>query len=700
MPDQFHTPPEADLLGSAPIPEPPSSKRVAVLALCVLVAIVLLIGAVAWVLVSEKRAELIAATRERLTLTAEGRAEVLATWLAGRVVHSDRVSKSELFRLFATEIDSAGGDISGATTQSDSTLEEDGDSEAWPLVEQIPLIERVLTDFTIDAGFEAGYVVGRDGVPFAATAASPQLSEAARALAEQAVQSRRIAYGRLRATGIGLVMDMAVPIISAQADPEHGPPVGALVLNVPLASGLAQALEPPPLSASGEVQGLIEMRDDGPYLLAGTGVDLEGPIAIDEPGPAAGGLDFAERQSLLSEGRAYLLAVPVSGPPWLFLRERSTADTLAPLGGHVTVIASFTTLVIALLVGLFTAFWWRLANHHNKARADQYIDLAGRIDAQKRFLDSIAGSVEELIGLKDRDGVYRYVNRAFAKSVGRSPQETVGLDDFSCFGAGAAERLKVSDERALRTGRAITVTEEVALGGAKRTLQVSKVPYTSTGEEPGLVTVARDVTDILDAQRRYRQQTQQMVSALVRAVELRDPYLAGHSRRVAGLTVAIGERMDLSADDIAALEAAANLSQIGKLKVPREILTKPARLAGAERAEVERHIEYALDILKDIDFDLPVLESLAQMHERLDGTGYPKGLAGDAISLRARILAVADVFTARIEPRGYRPVISVEAALQILASHPGRYDQRVVEVLRSVMSSIEGERLVAGLMAS
>jgi PAS domain-containing protein len=406
------------------------------LALCVLVAIALLIGAVAWV-----------------TLTAEGRAEVLATWLAGRVVHSDRISKSELFRLFATEIDSAGGDISGATTQSDSTLEEDGDSEAWPLVEQIPLIERVLTDFTIDAGFEAGYVVGRDGVPFAATAASPQLSETARALAEQAVQSRRIAYGRLRATGIGLVMDMAVPIISAQADPEHGPPVGALVLNVPLASGLAQALEPPPLSASGEAQGLIEMRDDGPYLLASAGTGPEGPVAIDEPGSAPGGLDFAERQSLLSEGRAYSLAVPVS---------------------DVTVIASFTTLVIALLVGLFTAFWWRLANHHNKARADQFIDLAGRIDAQKRFLDSIAGSVEELIGLKDRDGVYRYVNRAFAKSVGRSPQEAVGLDDFSCFGAGAAERLKVSDERALRTGRAITVTEEVALGGAKRTLQVSK----------------------------------------------------------------------------------------------------------------------------------------------------------------------------------------------------------------------------------
>jgi PAS domain S-box-containing protein len=698
MPDQDRTSPDTDLLGKVPTLAAPSSRRVAVLALCALVAIVLLIGAVAWVLVSEKRSELVAATRERLTLTAEGRADVLATWLSGRLVQSERVSKSELFRLFATEIDNAGGDISGEADPAGSAFE--GGALAGPLLEQIPLIERVLTDFAVSAGFEAGYLVARDGVPVAASAASPPLSEAARGLAEEAVRSRRTGYGRLETTNIGPVVDIALPIISAQADPEHGPPVGALVLTAPLAAGLTLALQPPPLSPPGESQGLIELRDDGVYLLTEPGTGPRGPLAIDRSQAAPSGLDFAKRQSLLGTGSAYSLAVPVSGPPWLFLRERSVDAALAPLTGHVLVIASFTTLVIALLAGLFAAFWWRLANHHNKALADQYIDLAGRIDAQKRFLDSIAGSVEELIGLKGNDGVYRYVNKAFAKSVGRTPRDAVGLDDFACFGAAAAERLKVSDERALRSGVAITATEEVLLGGGKRVLQVSKVPYESAGEARGLVTVARDVTEILQAQRRQRQRMIQMVSALVRAVELRDPYLAGHSRRVAGLAVAIGERMDLSDDDIATLETAANLSQIGKLKVPREILTKPVRLAGAERAEVERHIDYALDILKDIDFDLPVLESLAQMHERLDGTGYPKGLAGDDISLRARILAVADVFSARIEPRGYRPVISVEAALQILASNPKRYDQQVVEVLRSVMASIEGEKLVAGLAAS
>ncbi len=692
MAEKTHTPPETDLLGSAPVLKPPSSKRVVVLALCALLSVVLLIGAVAWVLVTEKRSELIADARARLTLTAEGRAEVLTTWLSGRIAQSERVSKSELFRLFATEIDDAGGDISEGADPSGS--------QAAPLVEQIPLIERVLTDFAVDAGFEAVTLVARDGVPVAASATSPSLSETARALAVAAVESRRTGYGQLRGTQLGPTVEIALPIISAQADPEHGPPVGALVLTVPLAAGLTLALEPPPLSPPDERQGLIEIRDDGLYLLSEAAAAPQGPVPLEVEAPQIGGLPFAERPGLLGEARAYSFAMPLDGPPWLFLRERDAAATLAPLTGHAIIIVSFTVLVVALLAGLVAAFWWRLANHHSKALADQYIDLAGRIDAQKRFLDSIAGSVEELIGLKGVDGIYRYVNKAFAKSLGRTPREAAGLDDFACFGAAAAERLKISDERALSSGHPVTVTEEVTLSGGKRVLQVSKVPYRSADEAPGLVTVARDVTEILEAQRRQRQRMIQMVSALVRAVELRDPYLAGHSRRIAGLAVAIGERMELSEDDIATLETAAHLSQIGKLKVPREILTKPARLEGAERAEVERHIDYALDILKDIDFDLPVLESLAEMHERLDGTGYPKGLSDDDITLRGRILAVADVFAARIEPRGYRPVISVEAALQILASNPGRYDQRVVEVLRSVMASIEGEKLVAGLAAS
>ena len=688
--------PEDDLLGQAPKPSPPSPRRLAVWAAAALTVVVLIVIAVAWAFVAERRTELLASAEERLTLTAEGRADVLATWLAGIVQRSDRVAKSELFRLFATEIEKAGGDISAAVMSSDLPLDEGEEPVGEPLLEQVPLIERVLTDFAVGSGFGSAFLVGLNGIPYAATAAAPALSGAQKDLANETAQSRRVTYGALRSESAGLVMDIAVPIISSQADPEAGAAVGSLVLVTPVGTGLYEALQPPPLSQAGEAQALLEIRKDGVYALFAGAAAPAGPLSIAGHSDGGYGLAFAERDGLVLDDRSYSVAVPVPGLPWWYLREQRIADVLAPLDRVIATATALAVLISAVFAGIFSAVWWRLASHHNEALAGQYRELASRIDAQKRFLDSIAGTVKELIGLKSGDGVYRYVNHAFAEALERDVKSIQGLDDFTLFGAAAAERLRLSDEKALVSGKPVTATEEIVIHGEKRLLQLAKVPYGPIEGTDGVVTVARDITALHEAERRRELAVEQMVHALVRAVELRDPYLAGHSRRVASFAVAVAERMGLSASDITTLEIAASLSQVGKLRVDRAILTKPERLVGTELKEMERHIDYALDFIKDIDFGLPVLETVAQMHERLDGSGYPRRLAGDEITLRARILSVCDVFCARIEPRSYRPVISSEAALDILAEHRERYDESVVATLRDAVASIEGERLIAG----
>ncbi len=151
--------------------------------------------------------------------------------------------------------------------------------------------------------------------------------------------------------------------------------------------------------------------------------------------------------------------------------------------------------------------------------------------------------------------------------------------------------------------------------------------------------------------------------------------------------------------EIATVEIAANLSQIGKLAVAREILTKPKRLSEAEIAQMQQHIDHAAAILRDIDFELPVLETITQMHELLDGEGYPAGLSGEQIRLTARILAACDVFCARVAPRSYRSGISPEVALDILEQNGHRYDPAVIAALRTVAGSVTGEKLIAGLAA-
>jgi HD-GYP domain-containing protein (c-di-GMP phosphodiesterase class II) len=152
--------------------------------------------------------------------------------------------------------------------------------------------------------------------------------------------------------------------------------------------------------------------------------------------------------------------------------------------------------------------------------------------------------------------------------------------------------------------------------------------------------------------------------------------------------------MGLDAEAVSTVEIAASLSQIGKLSISRAILNKPERLTEEELAIIQSHVEHAATVLRDLDFGLPVFDAIYQMNERLDGSGYPVGISGDEIGTEARILAVCDVFCARIEPRSYRPAIEASEAVEILKMNPTRYDTSVIEALDTVVQSPTGDKLM------
>ena len=168
-------------------------------------------------------------------------------------------------------------------------------------------------------------------------------------------------------------------------------------------------------------------------------------------------------------------------------------------------------------------------------------------------------------------------------------------------------------------------------------------------------------------------------AAIAKAVEARDPYAAGRQRRVAELAVAIGRYMGLAEEAQQGLHLGATILDIGKLQVPENILTKPARLDADEYALVKQHSKVGYEILKDIHFPWPVAEIAYQHHERLDGSGYPQGLKGEQIRLEARIVAVADTVEAMVSHRPYRSSQGLEAALtQIRADAGTKLDAAVV----------------------
>ena len=170
------------------------------------------------------------------------------------------------------------------------------------------------------------------------------------------------------------------------------------------------------------------------------------------------------------------------------------------------------------------------------------------------------------------------------------------------------------------------------------------------------------------------------VSGLIYAVEMRDPYTAGHQKRVGQLVSAIAREMELSDDTQDCLKIASIIHDIGKIVIPVEILTKPYGLNEFEITLLHNHPQSGYDILKTIDFPWPIADIILQHHERLDGSGYPNGLKDDEIYLEAKMLAVADVVEAMASNRPYRPSKGIEQALAELEKDKGiLYDTRIVE---------------------
>ncbi len=190
----------------------------------------------------------------------------------------------------------------------------------------------------------------------------------------------------------------------------------------------------------------------------------------------------------------------------------------------------------------------------------------------------------------------------------------------------------------------------------------------------------RDISGRVRAREALERSREQLRTSLIgtivavsRAIGARDPYTAGHQQRVSQLSRSIAQEMDLDAEQIDGLRMGASIHDIGKIYLPAEVLSKPAKLTDIEYELVKTHSQVGYDILKDIEFPWPVADITYQHHERLDGTGYPQGLKGDEICLEARIVAVADVVEAMSSHRPYRPSLGLDAALEEIETHRGTW---------------------------
>jgi PAS domain S-box-containing protein/putative nucleotidyltransferase with HDIG domain len=287
-----------------------------------------------------------------------------------------------------------------------------------------------------------------------------------------------------------------------------------------------------------------------------------------------------------------------------------------------------------------------------------------------------------------QDGVIKFPNPKTLETLGYSENELsrihymdlVHPDDRAFL---TEIRQRVENKNHTPSGLSIRV---ITRSGQEIWAQISSVPIVWE-DRPATLNFVMDITtqkkaeeELTNSLDKLRKITGATIQAIAQTVEVRDPYTAGHQKRVADLARAIATRMGLSAERVDGIRMAGVIHDIGKISVPAEILSKPGLLTPLEFSLIKTHSQIGYDILKDIEFPWDIATMVLQHHERLDGSGYPQGITGERILLEARILTVADVVEAMASHRPYRPSLGMDKALDEIKDKRGRfYDPEVVD---------------------
>ena len=661
----------------------------------ILVLVLCAAASLAWFNINMAETSLRQDVERRLQFTAQNKANALSLWFNSMQNQTTRLIGADLFRLFASEVHELGRDIAPLLKASGDGGADGGDLSQ--LASQLPLMTNLLQEFVSYSGFLYARITNTEGQTYLSTDVTPRsLSLEQQEGVKQAVESGKIGILPVRKTPNGLILDLVVPIFAPQyVEGRSDKPVATLLLSSMISSRLGETIAAAKEEAPFGSTHVFQIVDGNLQELLPLSADIQSM-----PGWTLGpddSLPFGIRQGG-ADGDVYAIGVKIPELPWLIVEEVPVSVALKPFAAQRSTILIWAGIAVIVVLLLLLAVWWWLVGRNARNVSAELLQLYQLSNQQKQLLDGINSALVDGIVLTDKGGMVQYANQAFAHMVGRSDEEVVGMDCAAIFGYDTALRLYKQLDVAVQTEKPFMFKDVLWLQSNKYHYQVTCSPYRNeSGSVTGTVSVFRDITQLVEAQERNQRMVRQTIAAFMHAIEAVDPYLGGQSSYMANLGGELVKELGLDEEDESTVRTAASLSQIGKMQLPRELLAKPGAFTPEERQAMERHVEYARETLKNINFELPVVEAISQMNEFMDGSGYPDKLHGDEIGIHGRILAVANTFCALIRPRSYRNAKSVDAALSILEADSAKYDQHVVQTLRDYLKTPAGEKFIRGL---
>jgi PAS domain S-box-containing protein len=632
------------------------------------------------------------AWQDRLGIVAESRLQAVEGWLAAQYNALEELASNTSLVLYMTELALADGDYDGV---SDEPAERS-------------YLRNLLVATADHAGF-SGPISGPDlnvsveregsagialldatGKVLVATPGMPALGPRVAAALRETPKGRPGFIDLYAGLGGAPTIGFLEPVFALQSDGGADSVIGYVVGIRLVAAQLFPLLKQPGATEpsaeallvrrEGNVVRLLSPTADGAAAFSRT-IALDTPelaeaFALETPGGFAIKRDYRDAEVLLT-------ARAVKGAPWTLLYKVDRADALADSVSRRQRLLIAFFLIIGVVSAALVAVWFHASSRRAGEAATRYRALAERFERQERFLALVTDSQPNDIAVIDERGTVRYGNRRLAESVRLSAGDLVGKALAALFGPIAARRIEALNRAALQSSSPVSETHQVEIEGTLRTVQSVHVPLHETlGLPRSVLLVNEDITAAVTEREKRARILRDLVGTLVGVVDRRDPYSAHHSTRVADVSRAIAEEMTLEPALIETVEVAGSLMNLGKIFIPSELLTANRALSEEERRLVTHSVLTSAELLEGVSFEGPVVETLRQLLEHIDGSGQPNGLKGDAILKTARICAVANAFVGMVSARAYRASLEFDQAIDLLLKDSGkRFDRSVVAAL-------------------
>ena len=641
--------------------------------------------------------------QNQMSVILAGRQAAIEEWLAEQTSSLEKLTDNAALRIYLDGVANMPEDQASRTDEQLAQMEYLGNQLKGHALRNGFVPPRLEDSREIGANIEVARVAGlaltnAQGQVLVSTSEMPSVTRAVAAYMEAGAGTEPLIYGPYPAENGQPVIAFVAPVYGVQED-EDSAAIGFAVGIRLLDGGFYRKLtQPGDMSRtaktylvrdrSGVVQYLspIEMKSG----------DISAPMTfvLDEKTPSLAASFVLENPGLFAErinyegDRVLVTGRRIAGTDWSLVRTVASSEVLGRVETRRRNILWISGLIILTVTVLLLLIWRHGVSVRVSQAAERQRVLAAKYEKLSHFMEVVTDSQPTSITAVDEEGHYTFANRQAEKELGLSRRDIIGQPLKKMLDPAAAREASAHFQEVLDEGRPVSTL--LTRDEGRMTLKADYLPL-KVGPEKGVLMVMEDLTQLVRERERREQALKNLIQTLTMIIDSRDPFSANHSARVADVAGTIAREMGCDDVTVETVEIAGALMNLGKILVPREVLTRPGELSSEELMTVRESIQKSADMLEGLAFEGPVVETLRQIRAHWDGSGNPAGLAGEDILLSARIVAVANAFVAMVSSRAHRPGLDMEESALVLMNDAEKiYDRRPVSSLLNYLENRGG----------